>query len=1121
MVQLVVGRSGSGKTEYVHNDIDKQADGREIILLVPEQSSFQSEKRILDDLGAERARNISVLSFKRLYNAVTEKYGGANACRIDDGTKAVLMSVAAEEISDKLTLYGSRCRRADLAELMVSTVDEYKLCAITPERLFEAAERVESVRLRQKLKESAAIYAAYNALLGQTYEDPDDDLVRLYDMLCKYPFFKSKTVYIDSFNGFSGQELKVLECILRQAEDIIITLGCDESRVSELDGTVFREPDITRLKLIETVKRLGIEIAPEIRLKSGQRYKSPSIAALEESVFRFDGDMYLYDDDSVTLYEADDEYDEICQTARKISQLVMDEGYEYRDITVICRHPEMYKSIIASEYAKFNIPYFLSDPRPLENEPLIRLVLSSFDIIHSSFNTENILTFLKTGLTPLSDNDVFLLENYAYLWDIRGKRWRSPFTMNPDGNSDTINEAELEYIEKLRKSVITPLEKFASAVKKSDNGGDISKAVYNLLCQLSSGQKMKALIFSFEENNDMRAAETEARVWDILMHLLDNMYNILKNTSLDSKRYLELLKLMIRKNPISDIPQTLDQVLVGVAGNIRTQGQRAVFVIGASEGEFPAPCEASGLFSDSERTSLIDLNIPVYDTVYDLPLKEKYNAYAALALPSERLYVSRPLSTSKGDRCEPSIIFKEIVSVLPVRIKRRKDLSISERFFTEAQTFEECASMWNDNTPMSAALKEYFRDSEEYSDRYSAVSRSANEEPVRITDPSRVKKLFGEKLRLSASQTETYYLCPFRYFCRYGLKAYPRKKAAMDPAMYGSAVHYTLEQILRNEDHQQLRDGDEKLLHQLIEKYIRKYIDEIGGDSERTKRFMAQFASIEKNLLILLKRLIDELRASSFVPTDLELDISDDGDIPAYEISLPGGDRAVVTGKIDRVDTFVHEGKKYIRIMDYKTGNKKFRLSDVLYGLNIQMLLYLSIIEKQGGEYYSEGDKYSLAPAGILYMPSTPTSKTGDYNNTDEHKAALKEQQSNFRMNGLLIDDKEILDAMEKDVKGIFIPAKLNSVGDFDKRGGNSLISLEAYGKLFSYIDKKLIEMAQSIFDGKLERNPVKGAEDACRYCDYKNICGYEKGKCSSNVEKISMDNALKIICGEEGNKDE
>lgn len=1114
MLQIFAGRSGSGKTKTLFDQVYRDSEEKEVILLVPEQSSFQSEKRILDTLGAAKAANITVLSFKRLCYRIAEKHGGRNGKRIDDGDKAVLMSLAAQQTADKLTLYGNKSHRTDTVELMLGAVNEYKMCSVEADDLFRTAEQIKNERLRQKLIESATVYEAYTAILGRTYCDPDDDLTYLYDTLCEHKDFQGKTVYIDSFNGFSGQETKIIECIIRQADFVGITLDCDKTTVHDTENSFFAEPNKTRLTLKALAEKHNIEILPDRWFTEQKRFLSPSLAAVEESIFRFDGDKYE-NDGSVILYEAEDEYDEIQQAARDISRLVREEGCCYRDINVICRNSERYGNMIESEFPKYEIPFFLSNPIPLETKPLIKLILTAFDTVHSSFDTEKLFAFLKTGLTELEPNEIFLLENYAYLWDIRGKAWKQPFTLNPDGNTEKENPEELAQLEEYRQRAIAPLQQFSDELRKAKNGGEMTKAVFMLLSRMNTAEKIKHLVGYFDKLGEMKAKEEQARIWDLVMVLLDKMYHILADIPMDSRRYCDLLRLMIHKSPVSDIPQTLDQVTIGTAGTIRSENPRAVFVIGAAENVFPAVPSAGGIFSDSEREELLGADLPLYDTLYAASLKEKYIAYSAVSAPREKLFVSFPKTNIKDEAGSKSIIIRELEAIFDdLEIRTRSSLSDNDLFYTARQSFELCAAQWNDNTPRSAALRQFFVSNDEYHARAAAIERTVLDLPFAINNPATPKKLFGERPVLSASQIESYSLCPFAYFCRYGLHAAPRKKAAMDMNLYGSVVHFVLEKILTNIDFAEFKKSSQEQLSELVEKYLEEYIDLIGGEEQRTSRFMSQCRGMKKNIVTVLRQLIDEFENSSFEPTDFELTINDKGgELPSYVLELPDGEKVSVVGKIDRVDTFVKGNEKYIRIIDYKTGSKKFKLSNVLYGLNVQMLLYLSAIKKNGIARYSENNAKTLIPAGVLYMPSTPSSETGQYHSDGQTDSLLSKRRKSFKMNGLLINDTSILAAMENNVAGLYIPASLNKNGSLSAT--SSVASLEEFGRIFAYIDKEIIKIARSLLGGKIERMPSKGTKiDACAYCDYKNVCGYEDGKSCRSVENLKNADVLERMKG-------
>lgn len=1117
MLNIITGRSGTGKTEIIHHRIYAKAGNGEknLVLIVPEQTSFQREKLMLDHLGAKEAANVQVLSFKRLFEIILEQYGGQTRKRIDDGVKAVLMSLAIEQVSDKLILYQNRSKRRDLAELMLGTVDEYKACAISPEDVMSLSLKIKNQKLSQKLNESAMIYFAYNAILGNTYADPSDDLTVLYEMLLKYQYFKDKEVYIDGFSGFSGQEKNILKVILSQAANTTVSIGCDKDSLFDMNS-IFRETSGTYHWFIRMAEEIGTEIKI-LNLENQKRFQDEALIAIEESVFCFDNDSYLIESDSVKFYEAEDEYDEIRQVCRDISRLVFEENYEFNDIVVICRNINQYSSMIRSEFLKSNISYFLSAPEALETKPLVKLILSAFDIIHSSYSTESVLSFVKTGMTLLSTDDVYLLENYVYIWDIKGKKWKSEFNMNPNGNSSERDEELLSQIEDIRKKIIEPLEKFEKSVKGSSDGAEITKALYELMMDVKANEKVKELAWNFEKSGDIHSKEEEAGIWDTVMNILDKIYHIFENKYVDSRRYDELLRLMLSKNTISDIPETLDSVTIGLAGNIRSENPKAVFVIGAVETEFPAVQEAAGLFSDSERAELVLQNLPLYDPIEGMVQKEKYNIYLALSMAKEKLFISWHKLSAGGEQCLPSLIYREVVNILPkIPLRKFEHLSDEEMFYTSESAFEYCSEIWNENTRRSDTLKQYFENHENYSERIRAIQKAAENVPYRI-DGTTARKLFGQKLKMSASRLEKYNLCPFSYFCEYGLKIFPRKKAKMSSDIYGSASHYILEHMLKDDSFKSILTESDENIKSKISDYLQKFMTDICGDQGHEERFKASFKMIINNLTKVIKMLAEEFAQSQFEAVDFELNIGGEmPDIPAYSLKTPANEEVIITGKIDRVDTYIKENKKYIRIIDYKTGEKKFLLSDVLYGLNMQMLLYLSAIEKNGSKKYSENQKYQLLPAGILYMPATPKHIVSEGMNTEKSRnEALKEQKKSMKMNGILIEDRDILEAMEKNLGGIFIPAKKKK--DETLSASCTLVSAEKFGKIFEYIDRKIIETAKEIFGGNIEARPAKYKLDACQYCQYQSACGFETGKAVRKIQKISEKDALQeMINGEE-----
>jgi ATP-dependent helicase/nuclease subunit B len=266
---------------------------------------------------------------------------------------------------------------------------------------------------------------------------------------------------------------------------------------------------------------------------------------------------------------------------------------------------------------------------------------------------------------------------------------------------------------------------------------------------------------------------------------------------------------------------------------------------------------------------------------------------------------------------------------------------------------------------------------------------------------------------------------------------------------------------------------------------------------------------MKDNAIEIIFHIIEELSQSDFVPVDFEMKVGED--IPAYELEIDSDTKLILTGSIDRVDLMEKNGNAYIRVIDYKTGNKDFKLSDILYGINLQMLIYLYAIQKNSGNKF--GGK--VIPSGVLYQPST--NKYINANADDDSGKILAEQNKNLKMKGLVLDNPTVISAMDKMGLATYIPV---SYSNGKLKSSESTASLEEMGRLFKKIDKLLIEMAKELHMGNVEFNPVKSTNryDACAWCPYLSVCGYEAGKNCRNIDVFSKKEVFEQLEKEEEN---
>ncbi len=1111
MLRFILGRAGGGKTETVRAMLKEMARSSEkkLMLIVPEQSSFDNERAMLHLLGAKDVQRVEVTSFTRLADAVFRCYGGAAGRRLDDGGRSIFMSLALEQVKDQLTFFRKSAENTELIALMLSASSELKMCGVTPPELSQAARSVPQGTLRQKTEELSLILSAYDALVAQSYIDPLDDLTRLAAVLREHDYFDGYTVFLDAFQSFTVQEYQIIQIILNQSEDLYTALCADKLDDPEQGMGLFSLVRRTGKQLIRMAKQSGVRVAaPEI-LESGRRYEAPALAAVEAGAYRFGRSPSAYSADGVTIYEAKNAYDESAFVAATIRNLVLEQDYRYRDFAIIARSTDRYRGVLDPALERWQIPYFMDNPRPIDAEPLIRLVLAAFQIVLTGFSSDAVFSYLKTGLAGLNTEQIAQLENYAFVWNISGKKWKQEWTEHPRGFAETMTETDtrrLKEINESRAAAISPLTRFAAKLKDTD-GEVMAAAVYALLQEIGAPKHLKELVQRLSACEEPALAERQLRLWDLLMEILDQTALVLRGRSLSVSRYAELLRLVILANNMASIPQGLDEVPVGTADRVHVNAPKVVFLMGAVQGEFPLAPGGGAVFSDSERRELIQLGLPLNDTMEGVAVQERFLAYSAMSAASQKLYISYPAAGAQGEASAPSSIPAEVCAILP-RVPIQSELTLPQTYFANAKepAFELMAQQWNHNTSISATLKSLFAQrGEEY--RLQAIDRAAEKHPAVFADAARARDLFDMNMHVSATQIEKFFLCRFQYFCRYGLNVQERRAAEMDALEYGSLMHYLLEKLFRDTGSAGILAMMEEELRKEILRLLNIYVEtKLGGMANKTPRFAYLFSRLADSAQVIALHIAQELAQSEFNPADFELAIGGGG-IPPLLIPLPDGGSVEIDGKIDRVDLLTRDGVSYIRIIDYKTGHKEFKLSDVIYGMNMQMLIYLAAICENGGERYG-----TVAPAGVLYMPANRpviSASRGVSADKLEEEAAKK-----LRMDGLVLDDAEVISAMERGANGKYIPVALKD-GAPAKR--DHVVSEQELNGVMKHIKSLVGSMVRELHGGQVAAVPLAGDYDACAWCPYAAVCGHEQDDPTRDMQRWDRDAAIQELTLQNG----
>lgn len=1105
MLRIITGRTGSGKTRFVRSclaDIAKTAPDKGVII-VPEQFSFETERAMLSLLGNEKVNNAEVLSFSRLSEKLLKKCGKMPQKTVDDSARALLMSIAVESLQDKTVTFRKYIKNPALINELVAFRKELKKCRIAPELLQSVSGKMRRESFSVKLSELSDIYLCYDALVKESFGDDTDFLDILSDVLETDDYFIGKTVAVDGFSGFSAQEYSVLEKIMKQASELYVTF-CYDSEARNGRYEVFRNVHNEIKILTGIANRAGVKIAPKENLLPKEEYKSSELNFLEKNIFGNKTEPFAGEASSVCLFPCKNKKDECDAVAAEIRRLLREENYRYRDIAVIERQENSYKNDLANSFRKYGIKCFFDARQPVLTQPLIVFIRTLFDIIIRGFSADSVFTLLKTGLFGLTTEEISELEDYVLMWNIKGAKWKNEWTDNPEGfgvEFDEISIKRLAKLNALRQRVVAPILSLKSKITDV-NGAVISREVFSFLRKTGVDENLKAIAESLKNSGESELSIEQETVWKITADIFDTLWFAVGDKTVSVARFSELFDILVSSKDVGVIPNGIDEVIMGSADRIRASAPKAVFIVGANSGIFPTGGSGGVLLSDKERTELMENNVDLISNIEYNSVSELFIAYRAVSLSTDKLYVSYSSFGADGDSLFPSEIVSGIKTLIPSCEIAEND--VMSRIESEKSAFSVLAGESVKGSVLASSLYDYFKENGG-SGRIEMIDK-IRKNTFELKNRSVAEKLFGSNMFLTASRTEKYYSCPFEYFCQYGLRAKPKKAAEVDPAQAGTLIHYVLETVLREYSKEKFMSFSNSEVQSIVSSVIDSYIEEqMSGIENKSASFKRTAELIKLRSYKILLRLIEEFKNCDFTPVSFELSINTDGEIPPYKLSLDEEHSITVVGKVDRVDSWQNGENNYIRVIDYKTGGKEFKLSEVLQGINMQMLIYLFAIWQNGAEKFG-----NVIPAGVLYFPAkTVRVSSAENDRYAEQSEMTKTEKEEYRMKGMVLNNLDVINAMEHSMGGVLIPSKLDKSGN----ASGNVISLKSLHKLKNYIDGEIKEMAKSLYDGKIDAIPT---DSACDYCDYKTVCKRESGGKIRELQKYSFNDALTVLGGED-----
>ena len=1112
-LRFCFGPSGSGKSHRIYEEIMQRAaeePGRNFLIIVPDQFTMQTQKDLVMRSDRDGILNIDVLSFGRLSHRILEEVGTKEMPVLDDTGKSLVLQKVAADLKEQLPAMGSLLHKQGYIHEVKSAISEfmqYGISAQDMDKLITSAQKRGA--LAMKLKDLKTLYRGFQDYIRDHFITTEETLDVLRRSLSKSKILKGSVVVFDGFTGFTPIQNRLIQELMRVCAETIVTvtIGVGEDPY-KMDG----EQKLFHLskKTVADLEKLAAEAEVErgedlfVKGEPNRFAKAPALHYLEQNLFRYQYEPYAGEQQEIHMFEALSPREEVHQTALYIRHLIREQGMTYRDIAVVIGDLEGYASYVETEFGQLEIPCFLDRTRGIVLNPMIEYIKSALQLYIKDFSYDTVFHFLRSGMADISREEIDELENYVIRTGARGYRTYSRlFTRRTEelqGNAEGSEQAEEKTMERLNRI----RQQFMDAVEilhmgSQEKAGDYVSHLYDFLEQNQVQQKLLNYQQQFEKEGDLSRAREYAQIYRLVMDLLDQVYELLGEEEISRQEFADILEAGFGEITVGTIPQNVDRIVVGDMERTRLKQVKVLFFLGVNDGNIPKNASKGGIISDMDREFLIESGTEMAPSPRQQMYIQRLYLYLNMTKPSEQLYLSYAKVNSEGKGIRPSYLIDTVRKLFP---------AMSVEYPQNRSRLEQIEGRQEGARYLAEELREYVEGTlpeEERQDFYlmyrayeaDAVGRDlltrAAFRRYRESGLSRIvaRALYGQQLENSVSRLETYAACACRHFLQYGLSLQEREEFGFEASDMGTVYHAVLENFAGKLAESNLtwwdftEDFAAKAVKESVEAYAATYGETVLYSSARNEYAITRMSRILTRTVLTLQK---HLKQGSFQPDDYELSFRFAEDLDSIHVDLSEDEKMHLQGRIDRIDVSEDAEHVYVKVIDYKSGNRKFDLAALYYGLQLQLVVYMNAAMEMESRKHPDKE---IVPAALLYYHvDDPTIET-PVELTDEQ---INEQiLAKLRMNGVVNSDPGVVERLDRYMqdKSVVIPVEKKKDGSFSARSG--VLSREEMQLISSYVDAKIRSIGREILDGKIAANPYeKGNEEACTYCAYKKVCGFD-----------------------------
>ena len=1125
-LQFILGAAGSGKSSMIHKEMIERSlrePDRDFLLIVPDQFTMQTQMELVREHPDHAIMNVDALSFGRLTHRILEEAGAEKTPVMDDTGKSLILRRIAGGIADRLPILGKNISKVGYVHEIKSAISEFMLYGISTDDIsrIKGAEGI-SASLSEKLTELSVLYDAFKKALGTDYITKEEKLTLLAENIGRSDIIRGSVIAFDGFTGFTPLQYNVIRELLKRADEVKVSLLFDTRE--SLDGadeeqSLFHMSTDTMRRLRQTAKDAETDVLPVIMIPEEHFTCSPELVHLERNLFRYPHDVYDKKPENISIMEASSVHEEIKQTCEMIRRMIRSSDLRYCDFAVVSGDLSGYANELENEFAAFDLPIYMDQARAILLNPFIEMIRSALGIIAEDFSQESVMHYLRCGMSSISYEDADIFENHIRRLGIRSKK-RYEEGFKACTAEYKISEEELSRIDDVRITLLDELSPLMGGGEET--AGDYTRELYGFLEKNRAQEKASLMGNRFKENGDEARAKEYTEIYKMTVDLMDQIVSLLGNEKMAIDEFIQILEAGFAEIRAGTIPQDVDRIMVGDMERTRLSGVKVLFFIGVNDGNIPADTSKGGLLSDIDRERIAKTGMELAPTPREQMFMQRLYLYMNMTKPSEKLFISYALSDSSGRSLRPSYLIGTIREMFPQIVIscpenndpiEEAESSIDLRDCLAQHLREAAAGADSETQDNAAAIYDEMKNRTHFSETAKSLLDTAFYEysatPLGVRT---ARSLYGNEMKGSVSRLELFASCPYSHFLRYGMNLSERDEYELKANDIGIIFHSVLEEFGRKLSDEQITwntvtdDHIDEMIERLIDEKAAEYGASILTSSMRNYGVVRRMARVLKNSARVIR---SQTSCGMFVPESFEV-----GFERRQQIILPGGDERGISmsGRIDRIDTCESDdGKISFRIIDYKSGTKKLTLSDIYYGTELQLPVYL---EEAVNSEKSLHRGHEIVPAGMFYYHiSDPVIEAERVMSKDEEWTSKMKEQ---KLQGMICGDKktaEMMDsALETGRSSIVIPASYKNDGE--PMTYSQIYSEQDFSSVISYAKKKTMDLGRSIASGDIGVSPVKTDKKcACDFCRYRTVCmidtrlpGYSKRE----PEKIDKDDILK-----------